>query len=180
MADFNIVRTNEPMPKEEVLVGIRHFLFECIKGATEDDEKRWRKLWKTILNLESGEILEVMFKFIRNWKFHKKFFALLNYGFECWEPERKHKTYKGRPVEKNIDQFREDITIAAGFYIQTFDMEGRMKLKAKSISFASMDDVEFEKVYSAVANVLLETVFEKYKDRAELDEVMAQLSGFLR
>lgn len=180
MAKFQIVRTDAPLPKEEMLVAIRYFLFECLKGSTLDDEKRWRRLWRTIIALVPGEIFDVEFKFIRNWMFHKKFFALLNYGFDCWEPNRKHKTHKGIAIEKNREQFREDITIAAGFYDQTFDLNGRMRLKAKSINFGSMDDAEFEKVYSAVVDVLLVTVFARYKDSEELDQVMDQLISFTR
>ncbi len=115
----------------------------------------------------------------RNPKFHRKFFALLNLGFEAWEPGRKHKTHKGIPVSKNFEQFREDITILAGFYEQTFDLHGRLKLKAKSISFAKMEEPEFEQLYSAVADVLLEHVLTKYAGREELDSVVNQLMGFL-
>jgi len=54
-----------------------------------------------------------------------------------------------------------------------------MKLKAKSISFANMDDAEFEKVYSAVADVLLNGVLVRYSGRSELDVVVNQILGFL-
>lgn len=114
----------------------------------------------------------------RNAKFHRKYFALLNVGFDAWEPPRQRKTYKGIPVQKNFEQFREDITIAAGFYERTFDLKGRMKLKAKSIAFAKMDDAEFEKVYSAVADVLLEQVLTTYAGRDELDEIVEKVMRF--
>ena len=116
--------------------------------------------------------------FPRNGKFHRKYFALLNLGFDSWEPDRKHKSYKGREVAKNFERFREDITILAGYYFQTFDLQGRMVLKAQSISFANMDDVEFERLYSAVVDVLLREVCKNYKNRAEIDRVVNELVGF--
>jgi len=88
------------------------------------------------------------------------------------------KSYKGRVMEKNREQFREDILILAGFYEQTFDLKGRMRLRAKSISFAKMDDSEFERVYQSVVTVLLREVLTTYKDRAELDAVVERVLGF--
>jgi hypothetical protein len=69
--------------------------------------------------------------------------------------------------------------IQAGFYEQTFNLDGEMRLEAQSISFASMDDVQFEQVYSAVATVILEKVLTNYAGRDELDEVMNKVVGFL-
>ena len=54
-----------------------------------------------------------------------------------------------------------------------------MKLKARSISFANMEQPEFEELYSAVADVLLEHVLSNYANRAQLDEVVNKVMGFL-
>lgn len=178
MSKLAITRTNIPMPNEQELVSIRRFLFECIKGTNEDEDRAWKRIWKRIVNFEAGEISFLDFIIPRNGKFHRKFFALLDVGYEAWDPDRKHKSYKGMAVEKNREQFREDITIAAGYYAQTFDLKGRMVIRAKSISFAKMDDVEFENLYQAVVTVLLREVCTTYKNRAELDGVVEQIVGF--
>lgn len=89
------------------------------------------------------------------------------------------KTYKGKEVAKNFERFRKDILIMAGFYDQTFDLRGNMKLEAHSISFSSMDDAEFERVYSAVATVIIEHVLTGYSGREELDRVVEQMTGYL-
>jgi hypothetical protein len=179
MATITIVRSNINLPSDKELESASKLLFDCFKGFTLDDNKRWRRLWKMLIQKEPGELMVIDFKFPRNPKFHAKFFALLNVGFDSWEPERKHKTYKGLAVEKDFEQFREDITILAGFYEQTFDLRGHMKLKAKSISFASMDDEDFSKLYSAVADVILREVCTRYAGREELDSVVEQITGFL-
>lgn len=178
MANITITKTCAPMPTEAELVSIRKFLFECIKGATEADDKSWKRWWKQIVNFEPGEISFLDFIIPRNSKFHRKFFALLNVGFDAWEPNRKHKSYKGLVVQKNFEQFREDITILAGYYEQTFDLKGRMKIRAKSISFAKMDDAQFEEVYQAVVTVLLREVCTRYAGRDELDAVVDRVLGF--
>lgn len=178
MSKLVITRTGEPIPTEQELVGIRKFLFECIRGTNEEEDRAWKRIWKRIINLEAGEISFLDFIIPRNPKFHRKFFALLDIGYEAWEPNRVRKSYKGRVMEKNREQFREDILILAGFYEQTFDLKGRMRLRAKSISFSKMDDSEFERVYQSVVTVLLREVLTTYKDRAELDAVVEKVLGF--
>jgi hypothetical protein len=178
MAQISIVRTNADMPDDKSMEAVRAFLFDCIRGLRDEDEKAWRKLWRWISKLEAGELCNIEFKFPRNSKFHRKLFALLLVGFEAWEPGRKHKTYKGIPIAKNFEQFREDITILAGFFEQTFTLRGEMRLRAKSISFAKMDDAEFESLYSAVADVLLDRVLTAYKGREELDDVVDRIMRF--
>lgn len=93
----------------------------------------------------------------RNIKFHRKFFALLNYAFDKWEPVEK--TYKGKPVEKNFSQFRADITILAGYYETAIRMDGTVRVTPKSIAFHNMDEDEFSELYSAVIDVLLQRIF---------------------
>lgn len=179
MSTITITRSNIELPDEKGLAVTRRLIFDCLRGFTNADNSRWKKLWKKLIDMDPGEMMVVDFKFPRNPKFHAKFFALLTIGFDMWEPERKHKTYKGMAVQKDFEQFREDVTILAGFYEQTFDFRGHMKLKAKSISFSSMDDDDFAKLYSAVADVLLREVCTRYAGREELDSVVEQITGFI-
>lgn len=179
MSKMMVVRTNMPMLTESDLVSVRHFIFGVFDGFTEQDKKAWKGFWRRLLKLEEGEIAQAEMAIPRNYRFHKKFFALINFAFDAWLPNRKNKSYKGIEVVKNFDRFRSDLLIQAGYYEQTFDLDGNMKLEAQSISFSNMDDAEFERVYSAVATVILEKVLVNYKDRAELDDVMQQVMRFL-
>lgn len=149
-----------------------------LKGMSDRDQLAYNRFRSRLKNAHPGEVIEIEAKLPRNSRFHRKFFALLNLGFEHWEPGRKHKQYKGMPVAKNFDHFRKEVTIIAGFYEQTFDLDGNMKLEAKSISFASMEEPEFEEVYSAVMNVLLDKVFSRYSGRAEVDQIIEKIMGF--
>lgn len=178
MSTVEIVRTNAPMPSEAELVVIRRFLFETLRGIDDDNQKSWKRIWSRFIKLEAGEISLVEFVFPRNPKFHRKFMALVTIGFNAWEPNRKRKSYKGIAMEKNFNQFRKDITILAGYSTQTFDLRGRMVLDAQSISFSSMDDVQFEGLYQSVITVLLREVCVHYKDRAELDGVVERVLNF--
>ena len=177
MSRITILRTDKALPAN--MDAARELLFGALDGFGEGSKKGWRSLWRRITRMEPGELVNLEAVIPRNPLFHRKFFALLNVGFDAWEPGRKHKTYRGRPVEKNFEAFREEVTILAGYYEQTFDIHGRMKLKAKSISFANMEDPEFEQLYSAVANVLLQHVLTRYAGRDELDAVVEQIMGFV-
>lgn len=178
MSKIQILRTNQAMPDAEGLKGARALLFGALDGMGESAKKAWRRFWKRMIALEPGEIAQVEVEIPRNPKFLRKFFALLKVGFDAWEPARKHKTYKGKPITKNFERFRSDVLILAGFYEQTFDLKGRMCVEAKSISFANMEEPEFEKVYSAVADVLLREVLTRYKGREELDSVVNEILSF--
>ena len=180
MSKLSITRTDQVMPTEADLEVLRKFLFGVLKGIRPEDDRGWKRFWKMVTTAEAGEMFTLETVFPRNYKFHKKLFALLTVGYDAWEPGRKHKTYKGKEVSKNFERFRADVTVMAGYYEQVFDLKGRMKLEAKSISFASMDDEVFNDFYSAVADVLLREVLVNYKGRAELDSVIEQILGFTR
>lgn len=179
MSKMMIVKTNLPMPENAELETVRNFIFGVFDGFTEQDKKAWKGFWRRLIKMEAGEMAQAEMAIPRNYRFHKKFFALLHFAFDAWEPDRFHKSYKGMPVAKNFERFRKDVTVQAGYYDQTFDLDGNMKLEAQSISFANMNDVEFEAVYSAVADVILGKVLTTYTGRDELDDVMKQVVGFL-
>jgi len=91
----------------------------------------------------SGEIYRYKVWKPRNLKFHKKFFALINFGFQ---------NSKLDFPDQNI--YRYYIIMKAGHYIKVETLKGAMHLP-KSISFDKMDDSEFEDVYNAVLQQIL-------------------------
>jgi len=145
-----------------------------IRGATEEDEKKYRKFREFITTLENGEIARVGYVKPRNPKFHRKFFVLLGIAFDAWEPRRKK--FKGMPVQKNFERFRKDVTIAAGFYDLVATRNGGVRHEAKSIAFDNMDDDEFHKVYNAVSQVLIDGVLTTKGYRKEdVDDVVEKI-----
>lgn len=128
-----------------------------------------------LAKLKIGQGVRVQLTRMRNYAFHRKFFALLNIAFDAWEPTAKE--YKGQPVAKNFERFREDVTILAGYYTSSVNLRGDVRLSAKSISFSSMDQGEFEKLYSAVIDVVLQRILANYT-RDDLDNVVEQVLRF--
>lgn len=125
--------------------------------------------------LKIGQIVRAEVTRPRNYQFHKKYMALLNFAFDAWEPQAKE--YKGQKVEKNFDQFRKDVAILAGYYEASYKITGEVRLTAKSISFASMDEDEFQALYSATISVILSRILTKYT-REDLDTVVENLLRF--
>lgn len=122
-----------------------------------------------------GATLAATVKKQRNPKFHRKYLALLTLAFDSWEPALK--TYRGETVQKNFDQFRKQVAILAGYYETSYTITGEVRLVAKSISFANMEDEEFEKLYAASVNVILSRILTNYT-RDDLDAVIEKLLSF--
>ena len=125
---------------------------------------------------KTGELLHSDYKRVRNYKFHRKYFALIKFAFDQWEPKGEL-TYKGEPVTKNMNRFRKDIAILSGFFETTVNLKGEVRLEAKSISFAQMDEIEFEQLYNTTINVVLSRILTRYT-RKDLDEVVENLLRF--
>ncbi len=133
---------------------------------------------KLVESIKLGACLSVEATRTRNYRFHKKFFSLLNLAFDVWSPEGKE--HKGEPIQKNFDRFREDILIMAGHYDAVFSIDGYVRFTAKSISFARMDEDEFSKVYQAVLNVVWEKILRQanYKSPEEVEEIVNKLLAY--
>lgn len=126
-----------------------------------------------IRKMKTGELAHADYKRVRNYKFHKKYFALIKFAFDQWEP-KDNLIYKGMPVAKNIKRFRKDIAILSGFFETTVNIKGEIRLEAKSISFSQMDEIEFEELYQATISIVLARILKNYS-RDDLENVVDQL-----
>ena len=109
----------------------------------------------------------------RNAKFHRKYFALLNFAYDHFEPATEKGKY-GVVPENNREQFREDLIILAGFYRVVRRVNGDEIVVAESIAFAKMNEDSFEDLYSKTINVVLKYVLKNYT-KEDLEEVVDQL-----
>ena len=119
--------------------------------SSDLDEKR---------KLKIGETYQVEVKRPRNYQFHKKFFALLNIGWENTD------------VEMPFDTYRRLVTMRAGFYKVYHTPKGEL-YEPESIAFSNMDNDTFSEVYERVLSIIL-------KDTgADKPDVEAMLIDFL-
>ena len=118
-------------------------LNNTFKIAYDSDYEKAKKI-------KAGEPYEFEYKQVRNLKFHKKFFALMNLLFQNQE------------LYKNLDHLRKDLTVESGYYDLRVNIHGEELKEAKSISFASMSEDEFSEFYNAVLdNIVKYFNFEK-------------------
>lgn len=134
-----------------------------------------------VKKLSQGKQVKAKITRPRNLQFHRKYFALLNHAFDCFEPSDvevpQHLSVRGIVPEKNRDRFRKDIAILAGYYHATIRVDGEVRIEADSISFANMDEDTFAELYEKTITVILKHVLKNYS-RDDLDLVVDEILGF--
>lgn len=85
----------------------------------------------------------VSIKVPRNIGHHRKLFALYNLVFENQE------------IYKHLDDLRKDLNIECGYYRERMNIYGEVVKEAESISFANMDQITFNDLYSKTLDVIV-------------------------
>ncbi len=102
-----------------------------------------------------GSVSKVDLKLMRNGDFHRKWWALAKIAFDAWT-ETLPTDCEALP---SLDVFRKRLIMWAGFGEMLLVPDGRggyvVAEVAKSISFGSMDQVTFERLYSKTIDVVL-------------------------
>ncbi|EMF5054510.1 DUF1367 family protein [Serratia marcescens] len=168
--------------------------------------------------LKLGAVVTGEFKRARNPGLHRKFFSLLNLGFEYWTPtggavstfERQflrgyfnrlarhvddagvfyaladeylqlvaEKRAERLTIAKSFHTFRRWVAVEAGHY-DLFELpDGSTLREPRSISFAKMDDLEFNDLYQAALNELWTFILNKsFPTIAEAENAAAQLLDY--
>ena len=109
-----------------------------------------------LTKFKTGEVYEIDIKLTRNPAFLRKVFAFFNFCFNHWDGES---IYEHTSHTEQLDRFRKDLTILAGFYVQTVRLNGEIRTEAKSLSFASMKEEEFQECYTALTKAALKHIF---------------------
>ena len=124
---------------------------------------------------KTGDTIRGNFTVERNGAFHKKFFSLLQLCYEKFCNNLERADYKGEVAKPCFETYREQLIILAGHYDVTFDIRGKIKLKAKSLSFAKCSQEEFEAIYSDLINAALKHVYDKTMTERELRNLVEQI-----
>ena len=112
-----------------------------LRPYSDDDYEEMKKI-------KVGAIVKANIVRPRNVKFHRKFFSLIRAAWDCL-------TEQQRINLRSVDTFREQLLITSGFSEPLYDLNGQKFLeKAKSISFAKMDEV-YSKVLDTILTVMV-------------------------
>ena len=95
--------------------------------------------------LKPNSILKCKITRPRNVGFHRKYFALIEM------------IYQNQSHYKNRGHLRIDLQKSAGFYTERVTVYGEVIQEPTSISFSSMDEDEFQNLYSRVLDEIVTT-----------------------
>lgn len=105
-----------------------------LKPISDEDIHKLKKI-------SEGEVIEVDVKIPRNYKFHKKLFALLDL------------MYENDSLELTKERYRKEMLKVAGYYESYIGADGIEVREAKSISFAKMEQHEFDNMFQDMLQV---------------------------
>lgn len=134
-----------------------------------------------ILKLKPGQMISAEFRKTRNGLFHRKFMKLCTLAYQVFEelpqaPVRIAGSNQWVTPAPDFDEFRYWAMVKAGFYDVFGYPDGKVRVRARSVAFRNMDQVEFEKVYSAVLDVFLRYVLSPKRgwSREQVDQLVEQ------
>ena len=114
----------------------------------------------SLTKFKTGEMYEIEMKLHRNPKFHGMVFQFFTFCFSHWKSDREFMDEKGQ-----FNVFRKHMTVLAGFYDEYFSIDGKARVEAKSLSYGSMEQEEFESVYQALIQVAMQKIFKGSDDQ---------------
>lgn len=120
-----------------------------------------------INKLKTGCIYEVEFKYCRNPSFHGKVFSFLGFCFHFWKGNNEFMDEAAQ-----FDVFRKNLTVLAGYYDSFYKIDGSVRIEAKSLSYGSMTQEDFERFYNAAIQAAMKHVF-KTNDESIYNQLMS-------
>lgn len=133
------------------------FLTRTLAGLVPADAeaKEAVKRWKI------GETLKCSVRKPRDYRNHKRYFALLNLTFENQEKYT------------SFEHFRKAVQIAAGHVDELITLDGEITLMPKSIAYDALDEMEFSKVFGETM-----TVCAKILGDLDLDDLRIEVERY--
>ena len=105
----------------------------------------------------------------RNYEFHKKFFALVRLTFDNL-PVPLVERWNIRSVDDILRRFKRDL----GYFTSSVNELGEREIEYRSISFAEMDEHEFEAFYENCVNLVLY----KYLSGTDRKDLLEEVEHF--
>lgn len=105
----------------------------------------------------------------RNYEFHKKFFALVRLTFDNL-PFPLVGRWAIRSMDDMLRRFKRDL----GYFTSTVGELGEREIEYRSISFAAMDEHEFEAFYENCVNLVLH----KYLSGTDRQDLIEEVEKF--
>ena len=141
------------------------YLLNTASGLKPCDDEDYEKK----LRLRPGRIYKCKVTLARNYEFHKKFFALVRLTFDNL-PSRLAEYWGINNEEDMLRRFKRDL----GYFTSTVNERGEREIEYGSISFAAMEQYEFERFY----NQCIDLVLSKYIRGLEREDLITEIENF--
>jgi hypothetical protein len=116
------------------------------------DDMEYEKTTK----FKTGEQYDADIKLSRNPAFLRKTMVFFHFCFNHWDGNKVHAFCS---EAEQFDRFRKDLTILAGFYIQSERLDGSLRTEAESLAFGNMSEERFQECYLALIRAALKHIF---------------------
>jgi len=121
-----------------------------------------------------GKEYKADIRLARNVLFHRKYFGMLDAAWYLLK-ENQRTFFGGATYGESFgkEAFRRSMQISAGFFEPIWDVSGRCWQKSvKSIAFDKMDEGEFEKLYKAVYDTVMDLLAFNGTSREDFDRMI--------
>lgn len=115
-------------------------------------------------NFANNEVYEIDIVLHKNPTFHSKMFVFFGFCFEHWKATCDLE-FMDESGQKEV--FRKNLTVVAGYYNKYYNLKGEVRIEAKSLAYAKMEEEEFRQCYHAVVNAALRTIFKGCDEHTE-------------
>lgn len=129
-----------------------------------------RESKEALQKIEAGEYLTADIKRPRNERYHRLFFALLTMVHDNLTDEQQDKW-------PTVERLLIEIKLQTGYFDMAESVTGKMYPITKSISFAAMDDGEFDQFFGKAISVVCRYILPGVTDaqlREALDQELSQ------
>ena len=116
--------------------------------------------------LRVGSTVRCRVSLPRNYRFHKKFFALVRLTFDNL-PMPIAERWNVRSENDMLRRFKRDL----GYFSSALNEAGEREVEYRSISFSAMDEEEFERFYDDCVNLVLYSYIPGISRQDLLEEV---------
>jgi hypothetical protein len=135
MSKIAIERKDAQIPDN--MDAARQFLFGCLDGLGEKDQKSWRRFWNRVMKLAPGEFIQIEATIPRSLPAHRRHMKIL------------HTVFDGQEIFQNFEMFWNWVKVGAE-WVEWHPGRDEPIPIPRSVSFAEADESDFQQYHTQV------------------------------
>lgn len=127
--------------------------------------------------MRNGSVVRADYKEMRNGKFFRKYWALLDVAFDLWSD----KLSSGNPnsaTKMCKETFRKQLIVRTGRYTTVYNLDGEsFTMVPHSLQWSKMSEDEFHKLYHDTLDVILQTALTE-RFQTDIEDMVERVLSF--